>query len=77
MGKCVKWYESTERRFGQAAAKPLLHDINICNKKINISFAAKCIVANSLEDSSAAYLNHRYEDKENLAIFMMSRCVLY
>ena len=68
--KYVEWYESTERRFGRAAAEPLLHDVDICNDYLNISFAAKCVVANSLEDGSAAYLNTQYKSERNLAKFM-------
>ena len=55
--KYQEWFESTERQFGRAAAQPLLHDKVICTKNIEVSYAAKCIVATSLKNGSALYLN--------------------
>ena len=66
----IDWYKSTERRFGCAAAEPLLKDVQLCDEYIDISYAAKCVVANSLEDRAAAYLNTRYKTEKNLANFM-------
>ena len=69
--KYVEWYESTVWRFGSAAAELLLHDISLCDENLEILNAAKCVVANSLEDGLAAYLNNtRYKSEKNLAKFM-------
>ena len=69
--KYADWYKSTEQHFGKAGAKPLLTDVRLCNEFLSHSYAAKCIVANSLKDGSAAYLNHCYKDEESLATFMI------
>ena len=68
--KYIEWFESTERRFGQAAAQPLLLDEDLCEQHIDVSYAAKCIVANSLENGSASHLNTTYKYERNLARFM-------
>lgn len=68
--KYQDWFESTERQFGRAAAQPLLHDRVLCQTNLEVSYAAKCIVATSLENGSASYLNTTYKNEKNLAIFM-------
>ena len=57
--KYIEWYESVERRFGTAGAQLLLKNVQLCTEYDDISFAAKCVVANSIENDSAAYLNTR------------------
>lgn len=68
--KYQEWFESTERQFGRAAAQPLLHDDKVCTENLEVSYAAKCIVATSLENGSASYLNTTYKTEKNLALFM-------
>ena len=68
--KYTDWYDSTALRFGRAAAKPLLEDEALCDDNIDISHAAKCIVAGSLENGSASHLNTIHKHEKNLATFM-------
>ena len=68
--KYTEWYDSTVLHFGRAAAKPLLEDESLCDEHIDISFAAKCIVASSLENGSASHMNTQHKNEKNLARFM-------
>lgn len=66
----IELNDCTVLRFGRAAAKPLLEDESLCDEHIDISFAAKCIVASSLENSSASHLNTQHKNEKNLTRFM-------
>ena len=49
-----------------------MKDVALCAEHIDISNAAKCVVANSLEDGAASYLNTVYKAEKNLALFMQA-----
>ena len=55
-----------------AAAESLSKDVALCAEHMDISNTAKCVVANSLQDSAASYLNTVYKTEKNLVLFMQA-----